>query len=223
MWGRGLLRLDEVLYWLRSWRGGGGKISFGGRGSSFVLESVGEGRFEVGFCFFTTSEPEAGGVGGRARFGGGEGRGGVVSFFARAFEVSGVLGREGVAMLPLLLRLAAVRDIEADRGLGAYLLPSPRKMSLVGFGVDLALGRGTSSATSIAGLRAMFAELGLPLDVVGEFGEYPVLPSSTDFSSCEGTVETGLSVVSVTFFQLALLEADDDVRVASGAGLKSGI
>lgn len=28
---------------------------------------------------------------------------------------------------------------------------------------------------------------------------------------------------SVTFFQLALLEADDDVLVASGAGLNSGI
>ena len=126
-------------------------------------------------------------------------------------------------MLPLLLRFAAVREIEADRGLGAYLLPSPRKMSLVGFGVDLALGRGTSSATNITGLRAMFAEFGLPLDAVAEVGEYPVLPSSPDFSSCEGTVDTGLSVVSVTFFQLALLEADDEVRVASGAGLKSGM
>jgi hypothetical protein len=155
--------------------------------------------------------------------GGGEGSGGVVSFFALAFEVSGVLGREGVAMLPLLRRFAAMREIEADRGLGAYLLPSPRKMSLVGFGVDLAFGRGTSSATSITGLSAIFAEFRLPFDVVGEFGEYPVLPSSPDFSSCEGTVETGLSVVSVTFFQLALLEADEEVRVASGAGLKSGI
>lgn len=178
---------------------------------------------EVGFCFLTTSEPDAGGVGGRARLGGGEGRGGVLSFLLLGFEVSGVLGREGVAMLPLLLRFAAVREIEAERGLGAYLLPSPRRMSLVGFGVDLALGKGTSSATSITGLRAMFAEFGLPLDAVGEFGEYPVLPASADFSSCDGTVETGLSVVSVTFFQLALLDADEEVRVASGAGLKSGI
>jgi hypothetical protein len=69
----------------------------------------------------------------------------------------------------------------------------------------------------------MFAKFGLPFDVVGEFGEYPVLPSSSDFSSCEGTVETGLSVVSVTFFQLASLEADEEVRVTNGAGLKSGI
>jgi hypothetical protein len=223
MWGRGLLKLEEVLYWLRSWRGGGDKISFGRRGSSFVLESVGDGRLEVGFCFLTTSEPEAGGVGGRARLGGGEGRGGVLSFFALDFEVSGVLGREGVAMLPLLRRFAAVRDIEADRGLGAYLLPSPRRMSLVGFGVDLALGSGTSSATSITGLRAIVAEFGLPLDVVGEFGEYPIFPSSPNFSSWDGTVDTGLSVVSVSFFQLALLEADEEVRVVSGAGLKSGI
>jgi len=218
-----LLSVEGVLSWLRNWRGGRDNISCSRSGSSFVLESVGDGCLEVDFCFLTTSEPEAGGVGGRARFGGGEGRGGVLSFLPVDFEVSGVLGREGVAMPPLLRLFAAAREIEADRGLGAYLLPSPRKMSLVGFGVDLALGRGTSSATSITGLRAIFAEFGLPLDVVGEFGEYPVLPSSPDFSSCEGTVDTGLSVVSVTFFQLALLEAEEDVRVASGAGLKSGI
>jgi hypothetical protein len=41
-------------------------------------------------------------------------------------------------------------------------------MSFVGFGVDLALGKGTSSATSITGLKVMFAEFGLPLDAVGE-------------------------------------------------------
>lgn len=146
-----------------------------------------------------------------------------MSFLPLDFEVSGVLGWEGVAMLPLLRRFGAVREIEADRGLGAYLLPSPRRMSLVGFGVDLALGKGTSSATSVTGLRAMTAEFGLPLDTGGEFGEYPVLPSEPDFSSCEGTVETGLSVFSVIFFQLASLEAEEDVLVAKGAGLKSGI
>jgi hypothetical protein len=144
----------------------------------------------------------------------------VLFFFPLTLAVSGVFGREMVAMLPLLRRFAAVRDIDADRGRGAYLLPSPRRVSLVGFGVDRALGKGTSSATSITGLSAMVAELGLPLVPVGE---YPVLPSSMDFSSCDGTVDTGLRVVSVTFFQLALLEADDDVRVASGAGLKAGI
>jgi hypothetical protein len=220
MCGRGLLRNAEVCCCWRSWRGGGKRISFGGSGSSFVLESVGEGRLEVGFCFLMTSEPDTGGVGGRARFGGGEGRGGVVSFLLLDLEVSGVLRREMVAMLPLLRRFAAVRDIDADRGRGAYLLPSPRRISLVGFGVDLALGKGTSSATSITGLNVIFAELGLSFEAVGE---YPVLPSSTTFSSCEGTVDTGLRVFSVTFFQLALLEADEDVRVASGAGLKSGI
>lgn len=198
-------------------------MSCGGSGRSFVFGSVGEGRLDDGFCFFMTSDPEAGGVGGRARLGGGEGRGGVSSFFALDLEFSGVFGREIVAILPLLRRFAAVRDIDADRGLGAYLLPSPRKMSFVGFGVDLGLDRGTSSATSMTGLSAMFAEFGLPLEVVGEFGVYPVLPSSPDFSSCEGTVDTGLRVVSVIFFQLALLEADEEVRVASGAGLKSGI
>lgn len=73
-------------------------------------------------------------------------------------------------MLPRLLRLMAVREIEAERGLGAYLVPSPRRMSLGGLGVDLALGRGTSSATNITGLRAMIAELELPLLTDGEMG-----------------------------------------------------
>jgi hypothetical protein len=168
MCGRDLLRDAEVCCCWRSWRGGGERISFGGTGSSFVFESVGEGRLEFGFCFLMTSEPDTGGVGGRARFGGGEGRGGVVSFLLLDLEISGVLGREMVAMLPLLRRFAAVRDIETDRGRGAYLLPSPRNMSFVGFGVDLALGKGTSSATSITGLKVMFAEFGLPLDAVGE-------------------------------------------------------
>lgn len=36
-------------------------------------------------------------------------------------------------------------------------------------------------------------------------------------------METGLKVFSVTFFQLALLDADEDARVAREAGLKSGI
>jgi hypothetical protein len=121
-------------------------------------------------CFLITSDPEAGGVGGRARFGGGDGKGGVVSFFGLDLVASGVLGRDVVVALPLLLRFRAVRDIDAERGLGAYLLPSPRRISLVGFGVDLALGKGTCSATSITGLRAT-PELGLPLEDVGDLGE----------------------------------------------------
>ena len=135
-----------------------------------MLESVGEGRLDVGLCFLITSDPEAGGVGGRARLGGGDGKGGVVSFFGLDLVASGVLGRDVVVVLPLLLRFSAVRDIDAERGLGAYLLPSPRRISLVGFGVDLALGRGTCSATSITGLRAT-PELGLPLEDAGDLGE----------------------------------------------------
>lgn len=140
----------------------------GGSGSSFVFESVGERRLEDGLYFLTTSEPDAGGVGGSARLGGGDGRGGVISFFPLGLQVSGVLGRETEATLPLLRRFNAVRDIDAERGRGAYLLPSPRRISLVGFGVDRAFGKGTSSATSITGLRAMFSEFGLPLEIVGD-------------------------------------------------------
>lgn len=128
-----------------------------------------------------TSEPEAGGVGGSARLGGGEGRGGVLSFLPLGLLFSGVLGREVPEMLPRL-RLFA-RGIDAERGLGAYLLPSPRSMSLVGFGVDLVFGKGTSSATSITGLRAILAEFRLLLEGVGELRLYPALPSSEDFSS----------------------------------------
>lgn len=119
--------------------------------------------------FLVASVPEMGGVGGKARLGGGEGRGGVSSFFAGGLLVSGELGRE-LPMLLRLLRLMAVREIEAERGRGAYLVPSPRRMSLGGLGVFLALGGGTSSATSITGLRAMIAELGLPLLTDGEVG-----------------------------------------------------
>jgi len=113
------------------------------------------------------SEPEAGGVGGRARLGGGEGRGGVVSLLFRA---SGVAGREMVRMLERLLRFMATRDIEADRGRGLYFVPSPRSMSRAGLDGVFVLVRGTSSATSMTGLRAMFAEFGLPFVVAGEKG-----------------------------------------------------
>lgn len=166
-----LLNDEDGWCWWRSWSGGGERGSAGGSGSSFVLESVCDGRLEVGLCFLITSEPEAGGVGGRARLGGGDGRGGVVSFPGLDLVASGVLGRDVVVALPLLRRFSAVRDIDAERGLGAYLLPSPRRISLVGFGVDLALGRGTCSATSITGLRATPNELGLSLEDVGDFGE----------------------------------------------------
>jgi hypothetical protein len=170
MCGRPLLNDEEGWCWWRSCSGGGERGSLGGSGSSFVLESVGEGRLDVGLCLLMTSDPEAGGVGGRARLGGGDGNGGVVSFFTLGLVASGVLGRDIVVTLPLLRRSSAVRDSDADRGLGAYLLPSPRRISLVGFGVDLALGKGTCSATSITGLRAT-PELGLPLEDVGDLGE----------------------------------------------------
>lgn len=171
MCGSPLLKEEDGRCWWRSCSGGGERGSPGGRGSSFVFESVGEGRLDVGFCFLMTSDPEAGGVGGRARLGGGDGRGGVVSFLTLALEASGVLGRDVLAALPLLRRFNAVRDIDAERGLGAYLLPSPRRINLVGFGVDLALGTVTSSATSITGLRGAPVELGLPSEDVGDFGE----------------------------------------------------
>jgi hypothetical protein len=170
MCGSPLLNDEDGWCWWRSCSGCGERGSAGGRVSSFVLESVGEGRLDVGLCFLITSDPEAGGVGGRARLGGGDGKGGVVSFLGIVLVASGVLGRDVVVALPLLLRFSAVRDMDAERGLGAYLLPSPRRINLVGFGVDLALGKGTCSATSITGLRAT-PELGLPLEDVGDFGE----------------------------------------------------
>lgn len=173
-------RLEELLEeplvrwsWVATWlclvtRGAGGEILYaGGMGSSFLL-SVGDGVFtEVFAALRTLSEPDAGGVGGSARFGGGDGRGGVSSLL---LPTSGVAGRETVTKLDRLLRLMAVRDIEADRGLGLYFVPSPRRISLVGFGGDFALAKGTSSATNITGLNAIFAELGLPLVVAGDTG-----------------------------------------------------
>lgn len=41
--------------------------------------------------------------------------------------------------------------------------------------------------------------------------------------AADGTAEIGVRVSSVTFFQLRLLEADDEARAASGAGLRLGI
>ena len=114
MCGSSLLNDEDGWCWWRSWRGGGERDSLGCSGSSFVLESVGDGRLDVGLCFLITSDPEAGGVGGRARLGGGDGSGGVVSFFTLGLEASGVLGRDVVVTLPLLRRFNAVRDIDAE-------------------------------------------------------------------------------------------------------------
>lgn len=61
------------------------------------------------------------------------------------------------------------------------------------------------------------------IDAVGETGEYPVFSPPPLKHSCDGTGETGVRVDSVTFFQLAVLDADDDARVTSGAGRRSGI
>jgi hypothetical protein len=41
--------------------------------------------------------------------------------------------------------------------------------------------------------------------------------------SSDGTADTGVRVDSVIFFQLTLLDAEDDALVVSGAGLRSGI
>jgi len=185
--------------------------------------SVGEGVFaDVFAALRTRSEPEAGGVGGSARFGGGEGKGGVVS--SLLFLPSGVAGLETVTKLDRLLRFTAVREIEADRGRGLYFVPSPRRISRAGFGGDFAFDKGTSSATSITGLSVIFGESGLPFVVAGDTGVYPVFSLRTStLSSADGTGETGCVVFSVTCFQLAVLEADDEARVAKGAGFKSGI
>ena len=128
---------------------------------------VGEVLFELGLLRSTFSDPEAGGVGGSARCGGGDGGGGVSPLHLPLF---GVAGLDILAMLDRLRRFMAVRDIEAERGLGAYLVPSPRRMSRAGFVGDFTFGTGTSSATSIIGERQILTELGLSFDVVGEIG-----------------------------------------------------
>lgn len=127
-----------------------GEISKGGIvGRAFLVVVV----RAVVRTLFVFSEPEAGGVGGRARLGGGEGSRGVVSLF---LVPSGLDGLDGVSKPE---RRSAARGMEADlgRGTAARLPLRSRRMSLAGFGVGLALGAGTSSATSITGLSAMAA------------------------------------------------------------------
>jgi hypothetical protein len=129
------------------------------------LFSVGELLLELGFTRNIFSEPEAGGVGGSARFGGGEGSGGVSSLRLLLFGV------EGLDMLAILeRRFKAARDNDADRGRGAYLVPSPRRINRAGFTGVLTFGTGTSSATSITGERHILAQFGLSLEDIGETG-----------------------------------------------------
>lgn len=63
----------------RGLRGAGERGEWGGRGRPFACPLVGERRLG----FLVASELEMGGVGGKARLGGGDGRGGVLSFLAR--------------------------------------------------------------------------------------------------------------------------------------------
>lgn len=96
--------------------------------------------------------------------------------------------------------------------------------SRAGFGDGLTGGIDTSSAISITGLRASLASaIALALDAVGEMGVYPVFSPHVVGVPSDGTADTGVRVVSVTFFQLALLDASDGARVVRGAGLRSGI
>lgn len=156
------------------------------------------------------SDPEAGGVGGRALVGGGEGRGGALS---SSLSCRGLLDRGEEWMLfwllPLLFTLrrrTAAREYEADRGRGAYVLPSLR-MSLVGFGEGLVFGIGTSSATSMTGLKHM-PESDVRFSAVCAVGDMGVYVDGSSASvACDGTGETGVCVDCVTFFQLATLEA----------------
>lgn len=118
------------------------------------------------------SDPDAGGVGGRALFGGGEGSGGEGSGGVSSFRGSGggVGCLAGVRAPFLLLRFNADREYDADLGRGLYGLPSFTTMA-AGLGVNLAFGTGISSATSITGLSVMSASaIPLALDVVGEMG-----------------------------------------------------
>lgn len=163
------------------------------------------------------SEPDAGGVGGRARFGGGEGSGGVSSSMV-AFSPLGLLGLEGVCA-PWRLR----RFIDAERGRGAYDLPPSLTMSLDGFEGDLVLVMGICSATSITGLSETLTAP-LALEVAGETGEYSAVQPRLVLASRDDTGETGTRVLCVTFLKLASLEREDDAaRGARGAGRSAGI
>lgn len=210
------ISLGELLF-LRAWQATClfcfGAISYaGGTGRPFLSPVL-----RPGF-----SDPDAGGVGGKARFGGGEGSGGMPSFCR---PVAGVAGRDGVraggASAPARLRLfMALRGMDADLGRGTYDLPS-FTTTLASFGVDFVLGTGVSSATSITGLSAMHI-VSLTLEVVGDIGVYPVLVSWLRGLSCDSTGDTGVLADWVLFFQLAVLDAEEEVLVTSGAGF-SGI
>lgn len=144
-------------------------ISLVGReGSSFFVSAA-----RTDLLFPALSEPDAGGVGGKARFGGGDGNGGGSSFIGAG---AGLLGREGVLDPPTRLRLfMADRGIEADRGRGVYVFPS-LTITFAGLCERSIFGIGTSSATSINGLKLIIdPAFALALDVAGEIGVWAVL------------------------------------------------
>ena len=159
------------------------------------------------------SSTGSGGGGGRARTGGEEGNGGAP--VSRA-SFSGVFGLVGVRTVWRLRLCAKLRGSDADRGLGAYALLS-FIAGFGAFGVDFVFAKGISSATSITELSAM-----LPSDTAGEIGEgsgFSALPAT----SLEGTAAGKLCGNSVTFLQLALLEAMEDGRAAGSAQSSFGI
>ena len=65
--------------------------------------------------FLIFSDPDAGGVGGNARFGGGDGSGGV---WLSSCGISGVKTLEGSVILVRLRRIDDGLGIEAERGRG---------------------------------------------------------------------------------------------------------
>lgn len=117
----------------------------------------------------------------------------------------------------------AERGMDADLGLGLYTLPSFTTM-LAGLGVGFVFGTGICSATSMTGDNAMLSSAAvLPLEVVGEIGVYPVFSPAVVGVRSDGPADVGSRVDSVTFRQLAPLEAVDVGRGSNGAGRIAGI
>lgn len=112
----------------------------------------------------------------------------------------------------------ADRGMDADLGRGVYDFPS-LTMIFAGFDGALAFSTGISSATSMTGLSAIgVPALALSLGVIGDTGVYPVVSPVVTGETSGGTSMACVCVDSVTFLQLELLDAEEEARVASGAG-----
>lgn len=167
--------------------------------------------------FVGFSEPEAGGVGGSLRCGGGEGKGGASSSCGSG---AGLLALVDACDRLKLFLFIAFRGSDADLGRGVYDFPS-LTTNLAGFCWLFAFGTGISSATNMTGLSTILASFAaLPLEAVGEMGAYPVALIGV---VSDGTAETGVRVNSVIFFQPVLLDAVDEDLVFKGAGRRSGM